>query len=84
MQRLLRLLRQPVAAQHAAGHPRTDRLDVGPVPRRLGLVVGNEGAGLSENIRSSLDRLVSIPMSPGAESLNVAVAAGILLHEVRA
>ena len=55
-----------------------------PFPRRLGLVVGNEGAGLSENIRSSLDRLVSIPMSPGAESLNVAVAAGILLHEVRA
>jgi TrmH family RNA methyltransferase len=55
-----------------------------PVPARLALVVGNEGAGLSENVRSSLDRLVSIPMSPGAESLNVAVAAGILLHEVRA
>lgn len=52
-------------------------------PKRLGLVVGNEGAGLTESIRSSLDRLVSIPMSPRAESLNVAVAAGILLHEVR-
>jgi RNA methyltransferase, TrmH family len=54
------------------------------VPRRLGIVVGNEGAGLSESIRSELDRIVSIPMAPGAESLNVAVAAGILLHEVRA
>ena len=55
-----------------------------PLPKRLGLVVGNEGAGLTESVRSSCDRLVSIPMSPRAESLNVAVAAGILLHEVRA
>jgi TrmH family RNA methyltransferase len=55
-----------------------------PTPKRLGLVVGNEGAGLTDMIRSSCDRLVSIPMSPGAESLNVAVAAGVLLHEVRA
>ena len=53
-------------------------------PRRLGLVVGNEGAGLTDSVRSALDRFVSIPMSPLAESLNVAVAAGILLHEVRA
>lgn len=53
-------------------------------PPRLGVVVGNEGAGLSEAIRSSVDRLVSIPMAERSESLNVAVAAGILLHEVRA
>jgi TrmH family RNA methyltransferase len=55
-----------------------------PAPKRLGLVVGNEGAGLTETVRSSVDRLVSIPMSPRSESLNVAVAAGILLYEVRA
>jgi TrmH family RNA methyltransferase len=55
-----------------------------PTPKRLGLAVGNEGAGLTELVRSSCDRLVSIPMSPRAESLNVAVATGILLHEVRA
>ena len=54
-----------------------------PVPARLGLVVGNEGAGLTDSVRSTLDRLVSIPMSPRAESLNVAVATGILLHQVR-
>jgi TrmH family RNA methyltransferase len=64
----------------AAGTP----IGSGPIPARLGLVVGNEGAGLTDSVRSSLDRLVSIPMSPRAESLNVAVAAGILLHEVRA
>jgi TrmH family RNA methyltransferase len=64
----------------AAGSP----IGNDPVPARLGLVVGNEGAGLTDSVRSSLDRLVSIPMSPRADSLNVAVAAGILLHEVRA
>ncbi len=53
-------------------------------PARLAIVVGNEGAGLSESVRSSVDRLVSIPMAERSESLNVAVAAGILLHEVRA
>jgi len=52
-------------------------------PKRLGLVLGNEGAGLSAPVRASLDRLVSIPMSDRTESLNVAVAAGILLHQVR-
>jgi TrmH family RNA methyltransferase len=55
-----------------------------PIPARLGLVMGNEGAGLTDSVRSECDRLVSIPMSPRAESLNVAVATGILLHEVRA
>ena len=45
------------------------------------LVVGNEGAGLSPPIRAA-GRAVSIPISRGTESLNVAVAAGILLYEV--
>ena len=45
------------------------------------VVVGNEGAGLSPAIKSA-GRAVSIPISPGTESLNVAVAAGILLYEV--
>lgn len=53
-------------------------------PAKLGIVVGNEGVGLSSAVRSAVDRLVSIPMADGSESLNVAVAAGILLHEVRA
>jgi RNA methyltransferase, TrmH family len=64
----------------AAGKP----IGSEPIPPRLGLVVGNEGAGLTDSIRPQLDRLVSIPMSSNTESLNVAVAAGILLHEVRA
>jgi TrmH family RNA methyltransferase len=55
------------------------RLDVPPA---VGLVVGNEGAGLSEPARSRIDRVVSIPMASSVESLNVAVATGVLLYEI--
>jgi len=54
-----------------------------PAPEKLALVVGNEGAGLKADVRAACDALVAIPMEPGAESLNVAVAAGILLHALR-
>ncbi len=52
-------------------------------PLRVALAVGNEGQGLSEELRSACDAVVAIPMAEGAESLNVAVAAGILLHVLR-
>jgi len=46
------------------------------------LVVGNEGAGVGPIMSAAADRRIGISLAPGAESLNVAVAAGILLHEV--
>lgn len=48
----------------------------------LAIAVGNEGAGVSTDLLLRADRRVRIPLAPGAESLNVAVAAGILLWEV--
>jgi TrmH family RNA methyltransferase len=48
----------------------------------LALVLGNEGAGVSAAIGAAARRRICIPLAPGVESLNVAVAAGILLHEV--
>jgi TrmH family RNA methyltransferase len=54
-----------------------------PVPVRLAIAVGNEGNGLSDELRAACHELVSIPMAANAESLNVAVAAGILLHVLR-
>ena len=48
----------------------------------LGLVMGSEGKGLRRLTRSLCDQLVSIPMLGAVESLNVAVATGVLLFEV--
>ena len=48
----------------------------------VALVLGNEGAGTSPAIEAAAERRIAIPLAPGAESLNVAVAAGILLYEV--
>jgi TrmH family RNA methyltransferase len=53
------------------------------VPDRLGLVVGNEGAGLSPESLARVDVLVSLPISSAVESLNVAVATGIFLYQLR-
>lgn len=50
------------------------------LPDRLALAMGNEGAGLSPTLRGLAERVVSIPMSTHVESLNVAVATGILLY----
>ena len=45
------------------------------------LVLGNESVGLSPGTSAVCDTLVTIPMSAGAHSFNVTVAAGILLYE---
>jgi len=49
-----------------------------PVPHRAVFVLGSESEGLSESVRAQLDRAVSIPMAGRLESLNVAVAAGLV------
>lgn len=48
----------------------------------LALVMGGEGRGLSRLVREHCDVLVRLPMRGQIESLNVAVATGILLYEV--
>ena len=55
-----------------------------PAPERLALVMGNEGAGLTAPVADGCARMIAIPIAPGVESLNVAVATGILLHALRA
>ena len=46
------------------------------------IVVGSEGKGLSRLVRESCDAVVSIPMAGRTESLNAAVAAGVVLADV--
>lgn len=51
-----------------------------PAPRRWGLLLGAEGPGLSEAALELCDHRVTIPMSSGADSLNVATAGAIFLY----
>lgn len=60
----------------------TDVAQLRPPPR-CALVVGNEGSGLSPHVREALAQRVTLPISTTVESLNVAVAAGIILHQLR-
>jgi TrmH family RNA methyltransferase len=48
---------------------------------RLALLIGNEGAGLSQPLLAAADEIVCIPMPGGTESLNAAAAAAICLFE---
>ncbi|MGV4924091.1 hypothetical protein K2224_27215 [Streptomyces sp. BHT-5-2] len=50
----------------------------------VALVIGNESAGVSEETLDAADLIVQIPMAGGVESLNVGVAAGISIYELRA
>jgi RNA methyltransferase, TrmH family len=47
------------------------------------VILGNEGAGLSQNLINSSDRQVKIPLASGVESLNVAVTAALILYEAQ-
>lgn len=47
----------------------------------IGLVVGNEGSGVSEELKSMADTLVSLPMCGEIDSLNASVAAAVVMYE---
>lgn len=49
----------------------------------LALVMGAEGSGLSSKLREKCDAIVSIPLAGNLESLNVSVAAAVLMYEKR-
>lgn len=48
----------------------------------MGLVIGNEGEGVSRLIKETCDFVASIPMKGDIDSLNASVAAGVLAFEI--
>lgn len=48
----------------------------------IGLVIGNEGDGVSKLVREKCDFIASIPMKGDIDSLNASVAAGVLAYEI--
>jgi TrmH family RNA methyltransferase len=66
-------------AADAQGEP----IDSGRAVPRLAVVVGNEGSGLNPEVRAKAQRTISLPIASSVESLNVAVAAGIILYQLR-
>ncbi|MGK2309217.1 TrmH family RNA methyltransferase [Cutibacterium sp. V947] len=57
--------------------------DLRASPRRVALLMGTEGAGLSAHWISQADVVVRIPMVAGVDSLNVAAAAAVACYELR-
>ena len=48
----------------------------------IGVVIGNEGSGVSELVKKNCDFVAAIPMKGDIDSLNASVAAGVLAYEV--
>ena len=48
----------------------------------IGLVIGNEGSGVSRLVKEKCDFVASIPMKGDIDSLNASVAAGVLAYEI--
>ena len=48
----------------------------------IGLVIGNEGEGVSRLVREKCDFIASIPMKGNIDSLNASVAAGVMAYEI--
>lgn len=69
----------PLVAADMDGQP----LGAAELGGPIALVLGGEGGGLTSSQRKRCDRVVSIPLSGDLESLNVSVAAAILMYEKR-
>ncbi|MBP7739066.1 MAG: RNA methyltransferase [Spirochaetes bacterium] len=78
VQALKRVARCRVYA--AVTDPSSAAFDACPVARRRAVLLGSEGSGLSGDLAALCDEAVHVPMSGAIDSLNLAVAAGIILQ----
>ena len=68
-----------IIASDLAGTDFYSRPDPGP---KIALVIGNEARGISPAVRECADMRLKLPMRGGAESLNAAIAAAILMYDL--
>ena len=73
-----------VGAATRGGRPEAAQGERAPRPKPLALVLGNEEQGLAPEVAAACTRLVTIPGSGKVESLNVSVAAAVLMWELMA
>ena len=53
------------------------------VAERMTLMLGSEAHGVSKAVGARTDAMIRVPMGPFVESLNVAVAAGIVMYRMQ-
>lgn len=74
--------RRDVGLELWVGDPIGAAVDSLTPPPKVAIAIGNEGAGISPELMAAGPRSVAIPIQAGAESLNAATAAAILVWEV--
>ena len=52
------------------------------IPDKVAIVIGNEGKGISDDVRACCHKFLYLKMNPECESLNASVAASIIMYEV--
>jgi len=72
-----------IALTPAAAAPPISDVAAAVAGRSIAIVLGHEGEGLTASALLACEHQARIPMTPGADSLNVATAAGIALYELR-
>lgn len=65
------------ALENAVAYDTVEQLE------KIALVMGNEGSGIAPEILQLADKCIKIPIYGQAESLNVSIAAGILMYQLR-
>ena len=53
-----------------------------PKNKNIGIVLGNEGSGVSENAKKFIQKEITIPMQNQVESLNVAVSGSVIMFQI--
>ena len=61
---------------------KTDKTIYDVTYEKSAVIIGNEANGVSQNVLELADEKIKIPMSGKTESLNAAVATGIILYEI--